>query len=57
MARRKKVFTQYFPSLEESFDYIKEVKRINDAQVECEMYELCYRNGHSVWYVVVWQIK
>ena len=52
MPRRKRVFNEYFPKLEDAFDYIKRVKDINGNQVEVEMIELC--GGYEV---VVWQVR
>lgn len=55
--RRKKVFTEFKESLEESFDYIKRVKEINGSQVQIEMYETTLGFGCHGWFIEVWQVR
>ena len=50
--RRKSLWTNLYPTLDDAVNYIKEVKRINKDSVEVEMNELL-----GGWYVEVWQVK
>ena len=57
MARRKRAFTKCAETLQEAFDYIKEVKRLNKNDVQIEMYEFQLTPRESCWMIEVWQVR
>lgn len=56
MARRKRVFTEFFEELDKAVEYIKRVKDINKDQVMCELYETILGMNLHGWFVEVWKI-
>ena len=52
MAKRKRLGTRFFKTIDEIAEYVKQVKGINGDIVQCEITEM-----FDGWCIVVWQIR
>lgn len=55
MGKRKRLWTEYYSTIDEAVEYIKRVKDINKNRVQIEMYEeIEFGRG---WMVIVWDVR
>ena len=50
--RRKRIWDEWFKTIDEMVEYVKRIKGINGNKIECEITEL-----FGGWHVTTWWIK